>query len=86
MPWASTGRLGSFIGSPSRLLMSQPAGLLPTSAKSAPVNTASTPGMASAAEVSMLTILPFAKSERAKTAAHSPHVRMSSVYRPWPVR
>ena len=52
---ASTGCGGSFIGEPSFELISQPQGRppMPSAAKSAPVKTATTPGAAAAAFVSM---------------------------------
>lgn len=71
MPHLAIGQnraLGSRIGVPSRLLISQPAGLPPTSLKSSPVNTASTPGIAAAFSVLMDLIRPCATVERTKTA------------------
>ena len=56
------------MGVPSRLLISQPAGLPPTSLKSSPVKIARTPGILDAALVSIDLIRPCATFDRTKTA------------------
>src|SRR5262249_16274321 len=79
---------GSFIGCPSLPLMPQPQGspLTPSALRSAPVNTASTPGMARAAPVSVDLISACACGERTKTLATIAGRWISATYLPPPDR
>ena len=56
------------MGSPFLEFISHPAGLPPTSTKSSPVKTVTTPGIFSASDVSTALIIPFATSDRTNTA------------------
>ena len=87
MPAAIAGCGAIFIGEPSLEWIIQPQMRLPilSVASSAPVSTASTPGIAAAALVSTRLILAWACGERTNTARVSPGRLMSSVYWPLPV-
>jgi hypothetical protein len=76
-----------FIGEPSLEWIIQPQMMFPiaSSASCAPLRMPITPGIFSAAEVSMLLILACACGERMKWACFMPGTTMSSVYRPLPV-
>ena len=56
-----------------------------SSAMSSEVKTATTPGCASASDLSMLVIVAFASGERTIAACSIPGRYMSSVYLPWPL-
>jgi hypothetical protein len=83
----STGRGASARFRPSRLLSGTRHGneLAPSAARSAPVITASTPGAASAADVSMPRISACACGERSTTPWAWPGTSTSSRNRPRPV-
>ena len=67
------------MGEPSFEWISHPVGMPPTSPMSGPVNTACTPGAASAALVSTLPRFACATVERSKWAYNCPGRLMSSV-------
>jgi hypothetical protein len=79
LPSASTGWRGSFIGVPSRLLISQPHGSPPTCLKCSPVKMPSTPGALAAAAVSSLLMRACACGLRRKWPQVWPGSVMSSV-------
>ncbi len=87
MPEASAGCGAIFIGEPSLEWIIQPQIRLPilSLARSAPVSTATTPGIFLAALASRLLILARACGERTNTARVSPGRTTSSVYCPLPV-
>jgi hypothetical protein len=69
LPTANAGKGGSFIGAPSLKVIPHPHGSVPqpSAVKSAPVKTASTPAVRSAAPLSIAPIVACAFGERTTT-------------------
>ena len=84
--WARAGRSGLAAGAPSGRLKfgASGNGLTPSATRSAPVSTATTPGRASAAAVSMETMRAWACGERRMHRCTWPGMMTSSLKRPAP--